>query len=105
MSFNGSITSHFGSDLKNMDTCCKAISEKRRKGRILQIIANKCKNTFSSVQICPGCITCVVYGVIVSVEKLFDQLTAGEDVVTCDVVQIGLETLLTLGYKLSVHVS
>ncbi len=85
-----------------MDTCCKAISEKRRN---LQIIANKCKNTFSSVKICPGCITCVVYCVIVRVEKLFDQLTAGEDVVTCDVVQIGLETLLTLGYKLSVHVS
>jgi hypothetical protein len=26
MSFSGSTTSHFGSDRKNMETCCKAIS-------------------------------------------------------------------------------
>lgn len=29
MSLRGSKTSHFRSDLKNMETCCKAISEKQ----------------------------------------------------------------------------
>lgn len=31
MSLRGSTTSHFGSDLKNMDTCCKAISTMKER--------------------------------------------------------------------------
>lgn len=30
ISFNGSTTSHFGSDRKNIETCCKAISGKKK---------------------------------------------------------------------------
>lgn len=30
ISFNGSATSHFGSDRKNIETCCKAISGKKK---------------------------------------------------------------------------
>lgn len=35
ISFNGSTTSHFGSDRKNIETCCKAISAERRIAKML----------------------------------------------------------------------
>lgn len=54
ISFNGSTTSHFGSDRKNIETCCKAISGKKKKGggdkNVFQRLYNAITHILGKVQ-------------------------------------------------------
>lgn len=44
MSRRGSNTSHFRSDLKNIETCCKAISEKTNRIHMIFLLRKKRKS-------------------------------------------------------------
>ena len=58
MSFNGSTTSHFGSDLKNMETCCKAISEKT----VWKLISQTHQKSAISLKYHSSCLFCFCFG-------------------------------------------
>lgn len=103
ISLRGSRTSHLGSERKNMETCCRAISETQtdRVGDLFYFLYLLCRTMWEL----DVAITCVVSRVVVGVQELLDGQWGGQQRMLGDGVQIRLQSFLPLGDEFSVHVS